>query len=243
MTIFKKWLLNVSPRLYYFLRNRIQYGRRVVSGEITQIQQLSDEVSTFDDAFSFANTHIKSYQIHTEIKSLISLIQQKQSRTYVEIGTAHGGTHFLIRKLCKSIKLSVAIDTDIRNQFLIDRLTQTESSHYILGFSNHPNTIKKMNSILNGTQTVDVLFIDGDHSYQGVKSDFEHYQSLVRPGGLIVFHDIVEDWKQRFGRNTNKYTGGVPRFFSEIKDTYEHYSFVEDTEQDGFGIGVIVQAV
>ena len=233
--------MNVSPWLYFSLRNRIQYSRRIVSGEITKLQQQSDEIYTFDDAYDFANRHIKSYQIRSEIKDLVSLIREKKPKTYVEIGTADGGTHYLIRKLCKSITLSVAIDTDIRNQFLIDRITQTKSSHYILGFSNHRKTIRRINLIFNGTQTLDVLFIDGDHSYEGVKNDFKHYQSIVRPGGLIIFHDIVEDWKQRFGRQTNKYTGGVPRFFSEIKDNYEHYSFVEDSEQDGFGIGVIVQ--
>jgi predicted O-methyltransferase YrrM len=38
---------------------------------------------------------------------------------------------------------------------------------------------------------VDVLFIDGDHTYEGVRRDFEMYKSLVRDGGVIAFHDIV----------------------------------------------------
>ena len=38
---------------------------------------------------------------------------------------------------------------------------------------------------------LDVLFIDGDHSYDGVASDFAAYGPLVRQGGLIGFHDIV----------------------------------------------------
>ena len=33
------------------------------------------------------------------------------------------------------------------------------------------------------------LFIDGDHSYEGVKRDFENYIDLVQSGGLIIFDD------------------------------------------------------
>lgn len=36
----------------------------------------------------------------------------------------------------------------------------------------------------------DLIFIDGDHSYEGVNRDFELYQDLLSPRGYIVFHDI-----------------------------------------------------
>ena len=38
---------------------------------------------------------------------------------------------------------------------------------------------------------VDVLFIDGDHTYAGIRSDYEMYGPLVRDGGIVAFHDIV----------------------------------------------------
>ncbi len=37
---------------------------------------------------------------------------------------------------------------------------------------------------------VDVLFIDGDHTYDGCLADWRMYSPLVRPGGLILLHDI-----------------------------------------------------
>lgn len=41
----------------------------------------------------------------------------------------------------------------------------------------------------------DVLIIDGDHSYQGVKNDFDIYMPLVSKSGYIIFDDYnVEDW-------------------------------------------------
>ena len=51
-------------------------------------------------------------------------------------------------------------------------------------------TLEAARGALEGRQ-VDVLFIDGDHAYDGVKRDYEMYGSLVRDGGVIAFHDIV----------------------------------------------------
>lgn len=38
-------------------------------------------------------------------------------------------------------------------------------------------------------EPIDILLIDGDHSYQGVQFDFDHFGARVRPGGLILLHD------------------------------------------------------
>lgn len=38
-------------------------------------------------------------------------------------------------------------------------------------------------------QSVDLLFIDGDHSYSGVKADWETYKDRLRQGSIVVFHD------------------------------------------------------
>jgi predicted O-methyltransferase YrrM len=36
---------------------------------------------------------------------------------------------------------------------------------------------------------VDLLFIDGDHSYEGCREDWEVWHPQIRPGGMIAFHD------------------------------------------------------
>jgi hypothetical protein len=50
---------------------------------------------------------------------------------------------------------------------------------------------------------IDVLLIDGDHSYDGVKADYDKYMPFVKDGGLILFHDVL--WPQK----------GVMKFFWE----------------------------
>lgn len=41
---------------------------------------------------------------------------------------------------------------------------------------------------------IDVLFIDGDHSYNGVKADFELYSKLLTKSGVIFIHDTDETY-------------------------------------------------
>jgi predicted O-methyltransferase YrrM len=78
---------------------------------------------------------------------------------------------------------------------------------------------------------VDFLFVDGDHEYEGVVKDYELYAPLVRPGGLIAFHDIVP--------GDEEVVGGVPRFWEELKGSHETTELVESLDQGGYGIGVL----
>jgi predicted O-methyltransferase YrrM len=43
----------------------------------------------------------------------------------------------------------------------------------------------------NGT-FIDLLFVDGDHTYKGVERDLSHWAGKVKPGGRIVFHDVAQ---------------------------------------------------
>ena len=62
---------------------------------------------------------------------------------------------------------------------------------------------------------IDLLFIDGDHSYEGVKADWATYKPQMSPFGLIVFHDTIWDLR----RNDKWYRPdiGVPRFMEELR--------------------------
>ena len=43
---------------------------------------------------------------------------------------------------------------------------------------------------------IDVLFIDGDHSYEGVKLDFELYSKILSPKGIILIHDTDGEYEE-----------------------------------------------
>lgn len=43
--------------------------------------------------------------------------------------------------------------------------------------------------VASHTSALDLLFIDGDHSYDGVKADWDAYNRFLKPGAIVVFHD------------------------------------------------------
>jgi len=103
---------------------------------------------------------------------------------------------------------------------------------YLIRGDSHANsTLKKVKEILD-EQGLSFLFIDGDHTYEGVKKDFEMYSNLVGEGGIIAFHDIVPGPAES--------VGGVPSFWNEIKYDFDHVELVKDWKQRGCGIGVIL---
>lgn len=65
-------------------------------------------------------------------------------------------------------------------------------------------------------QSIDILFIDGDHSYDGVKRDWNLFSPHVTKFGVVIFHDTI--WE--VGEVTPKYKRndmGVPQFVDELR--------------------------
>jgi hypothetical protein len=58
---------------------------------------------------------------------------------------------------------------------------------------------------------IELLFIDGDHSYEGAAADFERWSAFVRPSGHVLFHDAVDR-----GGYGNVYPG-VTRAVAEVE--------------------------
>jgi predicted O-methyltransferase YrrM len=59
-------------------------------------------------------------------------------------------------------------------------------------------------------EPLDLLFVDGDHRYEGVKADTERWLPFVRPGGVLLFHDAVP--ASRYGLVHE----GVARYVGEL---------------------------
>jgi len=111
--------------------------------------------------------------------------------------------------------------------------------HLIDGSSRHEQTRERVADALAGRK-VDLLFIDGDHSFNGVFLDFFIYREYVSAGGLIAFHDIVPDNRLRFGEpRVGAYVGEVPAVWARLKNHYPAIEFVDDPSQEGLGIGVL----
>jgi predicted O-methyltransferase YrrM len=71
---------------------------------------------------------------------------------------------------------------------------------------------------------IDFLFIDGDHSYEGLKADWEAWRSLVAIGGVVALHD------SRSSNSRNIDNAGSVRCTNEIILREPGYTVVETVD-------------
>ncbi len=190
--------------------------------------------------FAFASEVFPSHQQRGEILEFIRFAREREPKVAMEIGTAQGGTNFLLSQLLGQLENMIGVDLHVSNRRLLGRYgREGVTLSFVEGSSRADETLDRVREILAG-RSIDVLFIDGDHSYFGVREDFRIYRDLVREGGLIAFHDIVPDSETRCGIKTGNWAGEVPKFWATLKPHYETREFVASPDQDGFGIGVMV---
>jgi predicted O-methyltransferase YrrM len=179
-------------------------------------------------------------QIPSEIGGFIDYASALSPKLALEIGSASSGNAYLLAQTLPTLRSLICLDLHVRNRSHLRALTRENIAlHLIDGVSQRPDIVEKVRMALSG-RSLDVLFIDGDHSFSGVFLDFFLYRELVRPGGLIAFHDIVPDGRLRYGeQRRGAYVGEVPAVWGRLKQYYSTVEFVEDPSQDGLGIGVL----
>lgn len=114
-----------------------------------------------------------------EIWQMLQQVEQIKPKVIVEIGCDGGGFLATLTKVFPNAHI-IGIEINPR--------TELKKYDMIYGDSQSPETVGKLEDILQG-EAIDFLFIDGDHHYAAVSEEFALYKSLVRPGGIIGFHD------------------------------------------------------
>ena len=206
--------------------------------------KLTTTESAVDLAFRFRHWGIRftPSQVREEINAFLNLLARRPPATIFEIGIDKGGTFFLLSRLATPDAFLLSLDLPAgepgayprwRERLYRGFARERQRIELVRENSHDPRTLEKTKRLLGG-RNLDLLFIDGDHSYSGVKKDFEMYSPLVAADGLIAFHDIVP------GPETS--VGGVPQFWNELKQTHQFIEFVKDWKQGGWGIGVLPSA-
>lgn len=206
-----------------------------------QVREALHRCQNCEDYFAFARDTLAGGALQNieEICAAIDYISTESPRSMCEIGTANGGTNLLLTHTLESIQTIIGVDLFIMNGAALRLLLRPgQRIHLINGSSYAHPTFERVRSSLAG-QPIDLLFIDGDHRYEGVKQDFLLYRQLVREGGLIMFHDIVPDHGSRYGRPTMNCAGDVPHLWRQLKLHYRHREFLRDPDQDGLGLGIL----
>jgi predicted O-methyltransferase YrrM len=136
---------------------------------------------------------------------LYLLAKEYKGGTCVEIGTYDGnGTYALAKGSGGSV---YSIDPTISLRYQSQRKNPDKFSGLDITWIN----ALSVDAVDLVPSEIDILFIDGDHSYAGVKQDFELYAPKVKKTGLIILDDTKnKDWP------------GVAKFMSEREGLHFH---------------------
>ncbi|MBY0522435.1 MAG: class I SAM-dependent methyltransferase [Gemmataceae bacterium] len=236
--VLKRTAFQVAPQwaadwnTYWWLRKKAaELNRRS-----TSCRTPADHLALLDEVGGFP-----ACQQEAEILRLLDILGALRPRRALEIGTQSGGTLYLISRMCDPAALLLSIDIHYgpAQRRAFPRLAREQQRIVCLEADSQAPATRDRTERLLARQPLDFLFIDGDHSYAGVAADFQNFASLVRPGGVIAFHDIIPDSQMRHGVPSTNWAGEVPRFWSEIRGRYDIEEFIANPEGDGFGIGVI----
>ena len=122
----------------------------------------------FNDAFQKANGHIRMSGI--EVMELWNQAKQVDG-VIVEIGTLHGGSAVMLSdSKAKVYTIDVNPRLEVEGDFELIKGDSIEIA----------KTWKR---------PIDLLFIDGNHTYEGVRDDIASWLPFVRDGGVVIFHD------------------------------------------------------
>jgi cephalosporin hydroxylase len=180
----------------------------------------------------------KASQDEREITAFIDLLRERNVKSYLEIGARHGDTFHDVMCSLPRGSLGVAVDfpgalwgtlksLKALDKAFVDLIEKGYRVTKILGDSRKADVIQRVQAF----GKFDAALIDGDHTYHGIKTDWENYSPL---SSLVALHDIVG-----YGQAEKVYGNPVevPRFWEEIKPTLGQYTeFISPGSLMGIGV-------
>jgi predicted O-methyltransferase YrrM len=173
-------------------------GPRVNRGaRFSSVRAWPSELCGFEDlAFLFS-----SHQLHHAIISmavdeaayLYRLAGSLPEATIVEIGRSKGGSTLLLAAAVGEGSHVFSYDLHLK------ATAGSESDRELRDALARYGLSERVTLLVADSQTAeppaefcDLVLFDGDHSYDGVRADYEHWRGTIRPGGHLLFHDAAE---------------------------------------------------
>jgi predicted O-methyltransferase YrrM len=244
----KNILIRPLSRMQASLAKRLFWRQHLAEAQ-AQLQRLQKELPTIEMMMSVAylfqgKGHYRTLELKqnmVELLGLVNLLRDRRLEHVCEIGTFKGGTLYIWCQLAAPTAHIISVDLP-GGQFgggcserclpFFQSFRRPGQTLDCLRGNSHDDKIRAEFQKTLGGAELDFLFIDGDHSYAGVKQDFEFYSRFVKRGGLIGFHDIHHRPAQPEIE--------VHRFWDELKSSRRHQEFVETTDdRRKIGIGVV----
>ncbi len=136
----------------------------------------------------------------------------------LEIGTERGGTAWFWSQITEPGAEILTIDVEDRRGLHAER-----GVRFLRGDSRDPAIRQAAGEFFSGP--LDFLYIDGDHDHETVRSDFETYRDLVRPGGVVAFDDITHP------------APSVSVFWDQLAGQYRRLSIIPSSEEGAGKVG------
>lgn len=119
------------------------------------------------------------------------LARSLRGGTCVEVGRFRGGSTFLLAVATDGDSRVLSIDNHRKakskgssyDRELVAALQKYGLNHKVRLF------VADSSSVRIGRATADLVLIDGDHSYEGVRRDWRHFRDSIRVGGHVILHD------------------------------------------------------
>jgi predicted O-methyltransferase YrrM len=262
----------LAEELSYYLAKRTSYeesvsrtiSKRQIKRRMNAESSLEDILDTvFEETPGHRPFRLSIAQIREEIRALSQIVREASPKTVLEIGTASGGTFYVWCRYFDSATHFVSLDLpggrfgggyEERKTSIYNLFAPGRRADFVRANSHEGETLTEVSELIDGQ--VDFLFIDGDHTYEGVKQDFEMYSPLVADDGIIALHDIVEhpndpavaerrqetvdDLDNRYLMwSENHVDCNVDDFWDELQTEYETEEIISHPKQTSAGIGVV----
>lgn len=176
-----------------------------------------------------------------EHDAFLAILREEKVRSYLEIGSMYGGSLWRVANAlprgARVVSVDYAVDTPAARSHLVECVRELAAmgydAHLIDGDSALRPTIAKARALA----PYDCVFIDGAHTAEAVKSDWENYGPM---GRIVAFHDIAwnSTWKSAVPGRVPK-AMGVPDLWHSIKGDYRFREIQLHKKRNYYGIGVL----
>lgn len=182
----------------------------------------------------------RASQNEHELSSFAKFLKDNNVKRYLEIGARHGDTFHYIMSFLGKDTCGVAVDLpgglwgrSDTGKSLIAAVKDLKSKDldvsYLFGDSTEKQTIEHITEL----GPFDAIFIDGDHTLEGVTKDWNNYKDLAP---LIAFHDIVGIGESE---SVNKNLVEVPVLWEELKKTHQYTEWIGENSKMGIGVVIL----
>ena len=212
---------------------QVRHGRFARLGE--KPADPRNEMAMLTDAAGIACMRIKRYAFSAWselIPVLFALLSVSRPRRFVELGVHNGMSFFAACQAVEHLKIDaecVAIDSWVGDEHAGFHSDEVFTNFKAYAAANHPNQFYVQSYFDAALQcfedgSIDLLHIDGLHTYDAVRSDFETWLPKMSNAGVIMFHDT----------NVLEREFGVWRLWDELRQRYPGFNFLHK-----HGLGII----